>query len=287
MGIRIIFFRVFMVFFSMLIFCASSYADNLKLAVYPSNAPEKLIIPMKIMAEYLSSKSNDDITAVVTRDYEELSQRLKNKSVQIAWINPINYIKMRAENPLLKYIATYMEKNEETGKIIPYYQSFIITLKTSGINSVNEAEGLRFAFTDPGSTSGYAFPNMMLHRQGIIPESFFLKVFFLKKHDRVIEALIHGSIDVGAVSDGTYYSAQRKYGNVFSILEKSDPIPLDPIVACEDVSDEKILLYREILISMGEDHEFNKSMRENLGWNAAGFAVKNDQFYNSMREALK
>ncbi len=263
-----------------------SHADTYKLAIYPSNHPQKLIIPMKLMAEYLTQESGDKFIAVVTRDYAELSERLKNKYVQLAWINPINYIKMKAENPTLQYVATYMEKNNETGKVTPYYESLIISLKSSHIKTIFDAENKKFAFTNQGSTSGYAFPQMMLLNKKIIPDTFFQKVFFLKKHDRVIEALVKGSIDIGAVSDGTYFSAIKKHGNIFTIIEKSKPIPLDPIMASDSVSIKKILLYQQILKAMPENHPFNQSMKENLGWNAAGFDVKDDQFYDSIRRAL-
>jgi len=98
-----------------------AYAEQYKLAVYPSNDPAKLIVPMKILAKYMSQESGDQFTAVVTKDYAELSERVRNKSIQLAWINPINYIKMKSENPSLQYVATYMEKNNDTGQIIPYY----------------------------------------------------------------------------------------------------------------------------------------------------------------------
>jgi phosphonate transport system substrate-binding protein len=271
-----------------LMFCpVVSSAQDYKLAVYPSNDPKKLIVPMTIMAEYLSEKSGHGFKAIVTRDYAELSERLWNRSVDIAWINPINYIKIKSEMPEINYIATYMEQNDETGEIIPYYQSFIVTLKDSGLVSLEKGKNTLFAFTDLGSTSGYAYPKMMLNRLGIEPNSYFKKVFFLKKHDRVMEALVNKSIDAGAVSDGTYYTAVRKYGDIFNILLKSDQIPLDAIVAPPHVQARDIMKYREILISMPLDHPFNQSMRENLGWNAAGFEVRDDDFYNSMREALK
>ncbi len=262
-------------------------ASDLKLAIYPSNNPKKLIIPMQVMARYLTEQSGEKFTAIVTRDYVELSERLKNETVDIAWINPVNYIKIKAEHPALKYIATYRERNEETGEVTPYYQSFVITLKSSGISSLEDARGVNFAFTDIGSTSGYAYPNMILKRKGIDASRYFAKVFFLKRHDRVIEALVNKSIEAGAVSDGTYYTAVRKYGDIFSIIERSAPIPLDAIVAPARMPDEKILLYRKILTSMPLDHEFNRAMQDSLGWSAAGFEVRDDRFYDSMREALE
>lgn len=269
------------------ILSSSVMARDLKLAVYPSNDPRKLIIPMRIMADYLSEKTGERFVAVVTRDYEELSERLKNRTVDIAWINPINYLKIKAENPDIKYVATYMEKNETTGKIIPYYQSYIITLKSSGIANLSDAKNKRFAFTDPGSTSGYAFPLLIMSKKKIKPADYFKKVFFLKKHDRVINALVRGSIDLGAVSDGTYFTAIRNHGDLFRVIVKSPPIPLDAIVATDNFSDARIEEFGEYLASMPENHLFNRSMLENLGWHAAGFSIKNDQFYDSMREALK
>jgi phosphonate transport system substrate-binding protein len=262
------------------------HAGDLKLAVYPSNDPAKLIVPMRIMAEFLAQHSGERFTAIVTRDYAELSQRLAEGTVDVAWINPVNYIKVKAEQPQLKYIATYMEREAQSGEIRPFYQSVIITLGRSGIKNLAEARGRRFAFTDIGSTSGYAYPSLMLKRRGIGPEIHFAKVFFLKKHDRVIEALVRGAIDVGAVSDGTYYTAVEKHGAIFRIIERSDPIPLDAIVAPVHVPDEKVMRFRRILVSMGPDHPFCQAMKQHLGWNAAGFAVRDDAFYDGMREAV-
>ena len=70
-----------------------------------------------------------------------------------------------------------MERNERTGEIIPYYRSNIVSLKSSGFSSLEDIRDRLFAFTDPSSTSGYAYPNMMLKQRGIDPESYFRKVF--------------------------------------------------------------------------------------------------------------
>jgi len=80
-------------FFMPVFYQTCPHADSYKLAVYPSNHPQKLIVPMKIMAEYLSQESGDKFIAVVTRDYAELSERLKDKSIQLAWINPLITLK--------------------------------------------------------------------------------------------------------------------------------------------------------------------------------------------------
>lgn len=274
--------------FTLLLLAATATADShLRFAIYPMTDPQRLMPPMRILSDYLGEHTGETITPVITRDYNEMVLRLEDRSVDIAWLNPVNYLKLKQRLPSLQYIATYMELGKETGGPVPYYHAYIITLKDSGIEDLAQARDGNFAFTDIGSTSGYAYPAMMLHQRGIEPESFFQKVFFLQRHDRVIEALVSGSIDVGAVSDGTFYSATQNHGDIFRILAKSDPIPLDAIVAPGHISAERVALYQELLRSLPLDHPFNASMQEHLGWPAAGFAVKDDSLYDGFREAMR
>jgi phosphonate transport system substrate-binding protein len=128
---------------------------------------------------------------------------------------------------------------------------------------------------------------MLLRDRGINPGEFFEKVFFLKKHDRVVAALLEGSIDLGAMSDGTYFTAQRRHGNVLQVLAMSEPIPLDAVVAAEGFPPDMAEAYREALNAMPEGHAFFKAMRRVLGWSAAGFETRGDAFYDSVRKALK
>ena len=262
-------------------------ADSVKLGVYPSNDPAKLQSVMDVFAVYLTEQTGDRVTAVVTRDYDELVDRLRNRSVDIAWINTLNYAKITAELPEIEYLATYMEANPNTGEILPYYRSYIVALKGSGLETLADGRGKRFAFTDVGSTSGYGYPNLLLRKHGIDPKSDFTQVFFLKKHDRVIDALLAGSIDLGAVSDGTYLTAKRNHGDRFAVLAQSDPIPLDALVATPTFSADRMAAYRKAMADMPADSAFCTAMRDILGWFAAGFEIRDDSFYDSAREALK
>lgn len=268
-------------------FTISTGAAELRLAVYPMTDPQKLLSPMRVLAEYLSDQTGETIVPIITRDYNEMVLRLEDHSVDIAWLNPVNYLKLKERLPGLRYIATYMERNQDAGEIIPFYHSYIITLKESAITEISQARDLRMAFTDVGSTSGYAYPSMMLRKRGIDPDTFFRNVFFLKRHDRVIEALVAGSIDLGAVSDGTYHSAVQTHGDIFRILIKSDPIPLDAIVAPDHISPERVAIYQKALAAMPLEHPFNTTMEATLGWPAAGFSIRDDSLYEGFREALR
>jgi phosphonate transport system substrate-binding protein len=258
-------------------------ADEIKLAIFPSNDPAKLHAVMRVLGDYLAARTGDAVTTVVTRDYAELQQRVRERSVDIAWVNTLNYVRLISDVPSARYLATYMERNETTGRITPYYQAYIVAPRSGGIADLDGIRGKRFAFTDRASTSGFAFPNHMLKSRGIDPERDFAHVVFLKRHDRVAEALLHGAVDAGAMSDGTYFTARRAHGDALRILAKSAPIPLDAIVASGSLDAAKAEAVKRALLEMPPDHPFCRAMREILGWNAAGFAVRDDGFYDSVR----
>ncbi|WP_243545238.1 phosphate/phosphite/phosphonate ABC transporter substrate-binding protein [Pseudodesulfovibrio tunisiensis] len=279
--------RLFAILLLVLSVSAPAAAGTVKFGMFPSNDPVKLQKVMDMLAQYLEKNTGDRVEAVITRDYHELADRLENRTLDMAWTNTLNYVRLKKAVPTIQYITTYRERNEDSGTIQPFYQSYLVTLESSDIHDLIQARGKRFAFTDLDSTSGYAYPNMMLRKQGIDPSTYFGKVFFLKKHDRVVEALLAGAIDLGAMSDGTYFTATRKHGEKFRILDKSDPIPLDAIIANEEVSSKKVLAYRRALESMPPDHAFCKAMKSILGWSAAGFQARDDAFYDSVRESLR
>lgn len=258
-------------------------AAEIKLGIFPSNDPAKLYAVMRVFGDYLSERIGEPVSAVVTRDYAELEQRLRERSIDLAWVNTLNYVRLVSDVPSARYLATYMERNETTGQITPYYRSYIVTAADSGIADLADIRGKRFAFTDTASTSGYAFPVHLLKSRGIDPDRAFSKVFFLKRHDRVVEALLAGSVDAGAMSDGTYFTALRTYGERLRILAESEPIPLDAIVSSGRLDAATGARVKAALLDMPPDHPFFRTMREVLGWNAAGFQVRSDAFYDPVR----
>ena len=263
------------------------FAKDIIFATYPSTTPEKLIEAFTPLVKKLSIDLKREVKLVVTKDYNELSDGLKEGSVDMAWMGSNTYVETKKEFPSLVYMATYVERDIAKEIIIPYYNAVILTLKDSPIESLKDLKGRTFAFTDVGSTSGYAYPAMMLRREGINPRKDFDKLFFLKKHDKVIEALVEGSIDAGAVSGGTYDNAVKKYGSIFKIIKTSPPIPLDPIVASPKLDKNIVERAKETLVSIKEHSPETDAIKKALGWDAAGFAIKSDAFYDDIREALE
>lgn len=271
------------VFFALAI---SGYAQTFTFGTYPFDDLNAMYQGFLPLARKIAEETDWHLDLVVTRDYAELSERLTNGTVDIAWIGSANYIKTKQALPGIEYVATYQEWDSSGKQIEPYYQSMILTLRTASYRSLSDLKQARFAFTDKDSTSGYVYPRMMLLEDEIEPAEFFRKVFFLGKHQKVIEALLAGSIDAGAVSDRTYYLALKEHGDVFRILASSPPIPLDAVVTRPGIPDEIVSKLQTVLLSIEPDDSIWAGLKNLLGWPAAGFAVKDDSFYDSIRNVL-
>ncbi len=85
---------------------AISATAQSRLAVYPMTDPQKLLPPMRVLAEYLNERTRETITPIIIRDYNEMILRLEERTVDIAWLNPVSYLKLKERLPGLRYKTT-------------------------------------------------------------------------------------------------------------------------------------------------------------------------------------
>src|SRR5258708_17935699 len=78
------------------------------------------------------------------------------------------------------------------------YRSQIVVRADSGINSIEQLRGKKFAFVDPASASGFLFPNALLAGMGLDYKTFFSDTIFAGGHDKVIIAVYNKQADGGA-----------------------------------------------------------------------------------------
>ena len=237
----------------------------------------------KCLADVVTSETGWEIRVIFTKSYEEMQQRLEDGSLDFAVVNPSTYIRFASR---VSYVATYAEWNEEQQKNVPYYHSVLISLKNGPVKSLQDLKKRNFGFADRESTSGHLVPRWVLRSAGIEPEKFFKKVFYIGRHDRVIESLLAGSIEGGAVSDRTLKRAISQCGEIFRILAVSGPIPLDVVVASLEVEQERVETLRKVLLSLSSDSAPVRAVEEALEWPAAGFVYLGEKAYD-FREILR
>lgn len=251
---------------------SKAYADRdyLVFASVPYKSPKALHEMYAPLIEHLETGLGKKVVFRVTNDYEEMSKRIISKTVDIASLGANSYIEAKQKIPGLRYLATTKLNGND------HYYSLILTSTSSGITTISDLKGKKFAMTDVQSTSGYVYPSIMLNKAGIDPSSDFSQLFMLKKHSKIYDAIVSGAIDAGGCSATQLVEKKKEHGDVFKIIERSDPIPMDPVTVAPHLDIELTEKIRTLLSS------FENSDPESI---LTGYSVRSDAYYDVVREA--
>lgn len=204
--------------------------DKLVFGVNPYRNPEELRELYSELITYLEKSLNKEIVFVISKDYDHLVSLIENGSVDIASVSPKLFATLRHNVPNTHYLAT-LEMINENGQKESSYQGLIVTRADSSIVTLHDLRGKRFGFTDVSSTSGYVYPRFLMKQQGVDPLHDLSQTYMLKKHTKVLQALLEKSIDAGAVASGAYYNLSTEEQNKIRILATTEEIPLDVMIA--------------------------------------------------------
>lgn len=230
------------VLFSILLFgCSENNDKTIVFGFIPSTNIEEVESVTDSLCIQLSKQTGLSIKAFVAPDYASLIESIRTRHVQIAWFAPMSFVEAERETKLFPLLTSV-----RGGK--PYFYSGVFVRKDKNINSIFDLKGKIMGFTDPSSTAGRIFPEAEFRRNGIIPETFFKQVVYLGGHDKVVAAVLEGSIDAGASFandtidvDNAWHQFIKNQNDVAKIkpLFFSKPIPGDVIACLESIKKEQ------------------------------------------------
>ena len=201
--------------------CKSS-PEKLTIGLIPVRDTDEMVEGFEPIRLYLEEKLGMPIEVTVMDDYVSLVEGMKNETIDIGLYGAFSYIAAESEMELTPLVV---ESRKETGI---YYNSLIITHKDSGISSIEELEGKRFAFVDSGSTSGFVLPYALFTSRNIDYKEFFSDFYYAGSHVQVPVEIQHHKADAGAISN-IQFNKLIKDGKIkkddFSVLWKSEDIP--------------------------------------------------------------
>jgi len=125
----------------------------LKVGLIPSEDSRAMLAQSKDILDAVEKNSGMKVQGFVATDYNGVIEALRAKHLDIAYLGPFSYVLATTVTPVEAFAIAETAKAGRT-----YYHSKIIALKSSGIKTLADLKGRNFAFVDPASTSGYAFP---------------------------------------------------------------------------------------------------------------------------------
>lgn len=262
------------------------------------NNPIKLYFTPSVDADTIASNSIDFIKFLeketgyffksgIPTNYISVVESFGSKRADIAVMNSFGYL-MANE----KYGASAKLRVIRYGH--DYYQGQVIAHVDSGINSIKDLQGKKFAFTDPSSTSGYMFPLKIIKENDVKLGN---KTFAIK-HDNVVTMVYQKQVDAGA----TYYSAPSSAGEIrdararvktqfpdvedkVKIVTITEKIPNDPFVFRKDLPAEVtakfITAVKKYLAT-----EKGKTTFKNI-YSVGGLVDTTDADYDGLRNVIK
>lgn len=167
----------------------------------------------------------------IPSNYVAVVEAFGSNRADVAVMNSFGYLMANA-----KFGAEAKLKALRHGK--DYYAGAIYVSEKSGIKSIKDLAGKKFAFTDASSTSGYLYPLKIFKDEKVKLGN----TMFAIKHDNVITMIYQGQVDGGAAFfsdafDGKIKDARERVMTQFPDVEKkvkvlkvTDKIPNDPFV---------------------------------------------------------
>lgn len=184
--------------------------------------------PLKeLFIEELRKITNLNIETYLPKTYTEISGALQSGHADFAFLSGFSYV-LTAKHFQLTVLLKTIYNNEDA------YRGVVVVRKDSGINTLKDLKGKRFAFVDTNSTSGYLLPLAALLKEGVKPEVFFKTVSYTGHHRESLDQLVAKKVDAVA----TWGNLDGKGGAWSSYYGPKEQALFKPILLSEAVPNE-------------------------------------------------
>lgn len=262
-----------------------SASNPIKMAMVPSLDTNKLVLSGQKLAELLEKETGLKYEVSVPASYTAVITAMGAGNVDVGWLPPVPYVMAHDKYGVEVVLVTVRNKSAK-------YWSYIIARTDTGINTLADLKGKRFAYGDTVSTSGAIYPKHLIRSGGFDPESYFSNVIYAGAHDRVIMAVYNKQVDGGAIYGGVGTDAREKVVNSLPdvlekthVIAKSLEIPNDTVSVRKGLPPDMVKKITDGLIKVAASDEGRITIMSLYGID--GFERTKDSDYDSVREVAK
>ena len=257
-------------------------ARELKFGFTPFLSQADMRAEFEPLMAYLSDSVGQKIVLYVAKDYGDLRTQMEAGVVDIGSFSPFAYVDA-VRGGKIRIIAQSIIDGSAT------YRGIIVARKDSGLKSLMNLQGKRFAFVDPKSASGYVYPRAMLIEKGIAPESYFKETIFAGGHDKVIAAVLEGRADAGAIYEGALGIAKAEAVPTENlvVLASTDPIPHDAITVRTGLDEALAKRIQGALVDLDKSEAGRRVIANSKPKKLTGYLIAEDKLFDVVRRTAK
>jgi phosphonate transport system substrate-binding protein len=214
---------------------------------------------VRYVARRLSSGSEIEGKVVIAATPFQLAKLLEQRRVDFYMESAyptytINYVHNLGKTLLRRWKGGMAE-----------YQSLIFTNRDSGIRRLEELRGKTIVFEDPGSTSGYLMPKVLLQRSGLklVEKRQFdpyaspmeISYLFAYSQKKLVDLVLKKQAGAGAFSNDDHANLSDPMKAQIAVLAQTERIPRHLVSVRSDLPPAVAVRLEEILLAMHEDVE--------------------------------
>lgn len=249
-----------------------------RMAIVPFVESQRLVRGMQLLSDELQKETGLTYTGDVPTSYAAVVEAMCADRVDIGWVSPLAYILAHQKCDADMSLVSVTRQGT-------HYWGVIVTRADSPIQKVEDIRGKRFAWVDPGSTSGYLFPRAILQSHGVTLDSLGQQVF-AGGHDKVGLAVLQGQADAGAMGKDVIPRLNAIYPNAeqeLRIVAQSEDIPNDGVAFRKGLPADVVQKTREALLRISAREDGQKLFEDAIG--TRGVASTTDAAYEPVRRA--
>ncbi|APR85990.1 Phosphonate ABC transporter phosphate-binding periplasmic component [Minicystis rosea] len=212
----------------------------------PSLGSAKATARAELIEAALARTLDEPATVLVAESYAELEERAASRDVALVWAPAAVCAKLAAARAVFTIVRA--------GR--PTYRSALVALHERALG-LDKLTGLSAAWVDPLSAGGYLLVAALLRERGLDPDRIFASQLFAGSHRAAVEAVLHGTADVAAVSivspdDAAVAEMMRWYagpaGDRLTPLAITDECPNDAVVITNALAEDEAARLAEKLV---------------------------------------
>lgn len=310
---------------------APAYALNLqqsptefKVGIFAGSDAEQTLKAAEPIRVHLEKSLGIPVTLTTGSSYSAVIEAVRNKFVDAFEVGPFAYVLASSQiklDPLAVGIYPRVPKGGTAvynPKESPFYFSVFFTKKGSGIRTLADLKGKRFAFVDPASTSGNLMPRTILLKNKIDPDKD-MQSLFAGSHPSALIAVWNDKVDAGANFEDNLYTLanqgqvdvcgfpdginrrrtpqeiQLKYNackdGQIVIIGYSDPIPNTPFAVRDELPAEFKSAVKDALLAVKKDPALIAAYKQWYVDPVTEYPTlklkSTDTFFNGLRDAAR
>ncbi len=164
----------------------------LRVGVLPDENPAVLQRRYSSLIEHLAAKTGIETRLVVPASYDDAVRLFADGEVDLAYFGGFTFVRAHSRHQAQALVMREVDTQ---------FVSWFLTRSENSNRPLGEFRGQKLGFGSQLSTSGHLMPRHFLHqRWQIDPDKHFSDVSYSGAHDKTVEKVLNGEVDIGAVN---------------------------------------------------------------------------------------